>query len=72
MSTVYVAAFQSWGTNYGTQLSRLVVGEEEVSLFIENSYSSFARLHVFTDLEEANKEYSRYSEYTWSINKNQR
>jgi hypothetical protein len=54
-----IAAFETW-ENGGTQISRLVIGEEEVSRFIEDSKDSFARLHVFTDLEEARNEYDMY------------
>ena len=58
MEKTYVAVFATWSGG----ISRLVIGEEETSRFIEDyiSSNSFARLHVFTDLEEANKEYDMY------------
>ncbi len=61
-----IAAFQTW-ENGGTQISSLVIGEEEVSRFIEDSKDSFARLHVFTDLEEAEKAYDMYYETVYGL-----
>ena len=53
-----IAAFETWSGG----ISRLVIGEEETSRFIEDymSSNSFARLHVFKDLEEARDEYDMY------------
>jgi len=45
----YVACFQTW--NRG--ISRLVTGEDNVAKFIEDSKDSFATLHTFTDISEA-------------------
>jgi hypothetical protein len=54
-SITQVAAYQTWSGG----ISRLVIGEEEVSRFIEDSKDSFARLYLFTDVEFAEKEYQR-------------
>jgi len=50
-----VAAYQLWSGG----ISRLVVGEEEVSRFIEDSKDSFATLYLFTDEEFAMEEYRK-------------
>ena len=50
-----VAAYQTWSGG----ISRLVIGEEEVSRFIEDSKESFATLYLFTDVEFAMEEYQR-------------
>lgn len=50
-NTPYVAAFQTWEGG----MSRMVTGEANVQLFIENAKDSFAKLHLFIDEETANE-----------------
>lgn len=50
-SSTYVAAFQTW--NGG--ISRMVTGEANVQLFMENAKDSFAKLHLFIDEKTANE-----------------
>jgi hypothetical protein len=54
-SITQVAAYQTWSGG----ISRLVIGEEEVSRFIEDSKDSFATLYLFSDEEFAMEEYQR-------------
>jgi len=54
----YVACFQTW--NRG--ISRLVTGEENVARFIEDGKDSFATLHVFDDISEAEKSWDNHQD----------
>ena len=54
-SITQVAAYQTWSGG----ISRLVLGKEEVSRFIEDSKDSFATLYLFSDEEFAMEEYQR-------------
>jgi hypothetical protein len=66
-NNTYVAAFQRW--NHG--ISRLVTGEENVQRFIEDSKDSFAVMHLFTSISDAETAWDREQDaiidsLTWS------
>lgn len=62
-SAPIVAAFQTWRNGNDIEVSGFYTGEE-VSDFIESHYNSgtFATLHTFTDLAQAESMYEDFLE----------